>query len=153
MNSSHSFRYLLALYFYPNKTRDFTSWNVKRTSSSTFSCCHSRFHVPSKARFEAKQIVSLFLSSFAERSATINSRKRYYLPSQKRKVADSYFPLAFYPFFDPGGKKKEKTKFKFRSYVFLRITRLTIVWSRDSRFFLSVLYRVIKLPRKRGREP
>lgn len=45
----------------------------------------------------------------------------------KRENADSYFPLAFYPFFDPGGKKKEKTKFKFRSYIFLRITRLTIV--------------------------
>lgn len=38
----------------------------------------------------------------------LESVQRYYLPSQKRKVADSYFPLAFYPFFDPGEKRKKR---------------------------------------------
>lgn len=100
---------------------------------------HSPRHftlVPSWARFEAKQIVFPFLSSLSlpiDKNSFSKMSNASFLSREKSPLIRE--------------KKKKKRKQNSNSYIFPRISRisLTIVWSRD--FFLSVLHRVIKLAR------
>ena len=141
--ASHSFYNSLALYFYPNKTREsrfHKNWNVKRTTFivSTFSSPFAISRPILGAISRLNESFFLFLPSNDRQKLILESVQRVinYLPSQKRKVVDWYFPLAFYPLLDPGEKKKKKQN---SNSVPPRIsTHFSIRLIRDF-FFLSVL--------------